>query len=230
MNKDATTAKYMSDGAIQMQFFPGAATFTGSEGVRTEFLIDHLKSTLPSRYNNIKVSKVDKIQKKKNYTFCNFTGGGDIKVSQTGFQFLVMACSDTECGDLSPIDTQESRETLDVECKHSTTKTDDDVRMQLQANMYNLLVHEFIDKLQSATSLHELSYILDLQKLTIYGISFGTSRPLEVMKMTVNFSRAGLSYELKYQNTTLLPKEALIDSCITAVIDRISKKSPSPDN
>lgn len=233
MNKDATTAKYMPNGNIQMQFSPGAATFAGGEDERTDFLIDHLKSTLPSQYNNIKVSKVDKIKKKKNCTFCNFTGGGDLKVSQTGFQFLVMTCADTECGDYSPIDTHESRETLDMECKYSSTKTDGDVRIQLQANMYNLLVREYVDKLQKAPSLGELSHVLDLKKLSIYGISFGISRPLEVLKMTVNFSLSGhalsLSYEVKYENTTLLPKEALIDSCITAVLHRISKKSPSPD-
>lgn len=76
MNKDATTAQYTSSGAIQMQFYPGTTTLAGNEDARTEFLIDHLKSTLPPRYKSIKVSKVDKMQKKKRFTFCNFTGGG----------------------------------------------------------------------------------------------------------------------------------------------------------
>ena len=88
----------------------------------------------------------------------------------------------TARGDISPIADEESRETLDMECKYSTAKSDKDIRLQLQANMYNLLVRDFIKKLESVSSLKELSKVLELKRLTIYGMSLGTIGGVEVSK------------------------------------------------
>ena len=66
--------------------------------------------------------------------------------------------------------------------KHWTWNADKDIRLQLQANMYNLLVRDFIKKLESVSSLKELSKVLELKRLTIYGMSLGTIGGVEVSK------------------------------------------------
>ena len=40
------------------------------------------------------------------------------------------------------------RETIGFELKESPSKTDEDVRLQLQANLYNILVREYMDKMK----------------------------------------------------------------------------------
>ena len=209
MNVAATSGKFTSSGDIQMEFNSKISKVDGNEETRTDFLIDHLKSKLPSLYQNVEVVKVEKKRKGKE-TFCNFTGGGDLKISSTK-DCLVMTM-------------------LDVECKYSTTKSDGDVRLQLQANLYNLMVREYVNKLESASSLEELTKILKLRKLSMYGMSFGTIHGVEVLKMSLNFETPPkLSYEIKFKDHTYLPKEVMIDCCITAMIDCICKRSPSPN-
>jgi hypothetical protein len=231
MDKDATKTEYSSNGEMVMTF-KSNATSRGSEDSRTDYLRKHLETVLPSLYDGVTVAKVDKISKKKNETFCFFTGGGDLKISISNSRLLLVTtttnANDTESGESSPIDTWESRDTLNLECKHTTPKSDADIRLQLQANMYHLVVREFMEKINTVS----ITNIESLEKLTIYGMSFGThphQDVVEVLKLTVDFSSKKLRYEIKYHRDSLMPKEFIIDGCITAVLDRISKRSPSPD-
>lgn len=228
MNANATSIRYQPNGTMCIEFDPEVNTPDGSEDERTTKLIDHLKCVLPSRYDtSVTISKVDKKQREKNCNFCYFTEGGDFKISKSQTDFLVMTkTEDTECRSDSPIGIHECRETLNVECKCSQTKSNAEFRFQLQASMYNLLVREFMEKLRS---LDEFQSLLDLEKISMYGLSFGISRPVEVLKIIVDFKQTCLMYEKKYENPTSLPKEGLIDGVITAVLDRISKRSPSPN-
>lgn len=228
LNKDAITSKYTTSGNIEMTFNPQTSTGDGNEDRRTECLRDHLRDVLPAQYEEIEVSLVEKIQKKRMANYCHFTGGGDLRVSRTGFEFLLMTTEDTESGGMSPIDQGEVRETLDIECKQSASKTNVEIRYQLMANMYNLLVRQFTSKLSKARTTQQLSHVLQLSKISLYGMSIGIYRPVEILKLKVDFGRSTLDWEVKFENCSSLPKELLIDSCIIAVIKRLSKKSPSP--
>lgn len=226
MDEKATSIEYTASGHCKMSFLLDGETDEGSEDSRTEYLKDYLQKILPVKYTNVKVNKVEVVRKKKNANFCNFTGGGDLKISQVGFVFVLMTDGDTEYGGSSPIDPSE---TLDIECKASASKTNQDVKLQLQADMYNILVREYIDKLEKAqTNEQFVSLVETTNKLTVYGMSIGIDRPVEVLKLTVNFAENELEYQQKFHRYSSLPKEPLIDSCIAAVLERISKKSPSP--
>ena len=52
----------------------------------------------------------------------------------------------------------------------------------MQANLYNLMVREYVKKLESASSPEELTKVLKLRKLSMYGMSFGTIHGVEVLK------------------------------------------------
>lgn len=166
-----------------------------------------------------------KFKKKRMANYCHFTGGGDLRISRTGFEFLLMTTENTESGGMSPIDQGEVRETLDIECKQSTNA---EIRYQLMANMYNLLVRQFTSKLSEARTTQQLSHVLQLSKISLYGMSIGICRPVEILKLKVDFDKFTLGWEVKFENCSSLPKELLIDSCIIAVVKRLSKKSPSP--
>ena len=75
----------------------------------------------------------------------------DLKVSQIAFLFIMMTDRDTEYGGDSPIDSTEKRETLGFECKASASKSNEEVRLQLQADMVNILVREYIGTTQGAS-------------------------------------------------------------------------------
>ena len=79
-----------------------------------------------------------------------------------------MTTADTECGNVSPINDQESRETATLECKHTSNKSDNDVRLQLQVNMYHLLVREFTGKLNDVSSLQSLSSFMKLTYMVFH--------------------------------------------------------------
>ena len=137
MNAHATSTQYQPDGAMTITFNHMVDTPHGDEEERTAKFIDHLKNILPSKYDvGVTVSEVFK-KKKKN--FCYFTGGGDVKISKNKKNLLVMTkTEETKSGSSSPIDANESRETLNIECKCSQTKSNSDVKLQLQANIFNL--------------------------------------------------------------------------------------------
>lgn len=84
---------------------------------------------------------------------------------------MLMSHTETEYGNDSPTRENESRDSVDIECKLSTNH-------QLKANMNNLLVREFIQKVMHATD-DGFEVINTLEILTIYGMSFGVSRPVE---------------------------------------------------
>lgn len=224
----SATATTCTDKTVHMEFLFGEKTRHGSEEDRVDFLFKHLESSVVPLYQDLEVSKVYKVSKKEGNNFCCFTGGGDLMLRRNDaavvMSFTDTAEDDLELGDTSPIGQGESRSTVDIECKVSN-KSESDI--QLQANMYNLIVRQFMDKLKNVTSLESLS---QLTQLTIYGISFGTglSSPILVLKMTIDFTATALIYEEKYVSTSSLPKELLIDCCTSAVLNRLSKKSPSP--
>ena len=64
--------------------------------------------------------------------------------------------------------------------------------------------------------------VLYLEKISMYGLPFGISRHVELLKITVDFKQTCLLYETIYANETSFPKEGLIDGIIGAVLDRIS--------
>ena len=138
----------------------------GDEEERTTNFIDHLKNILPSKYDGgVTVSEVFKKKKKKNCTS---------REGVTSRSHLVMTkTEETERGSSSPIGANESRETLNIEYKCSQTKSNSDVKLQLQANMFNLLVREFMENLQFKNATFES--VLYLEKISIYGLSFGIS-------------------------------------------------------
>ena len=65
--------------------------------------------------------------------------------------------------------------------------------------------------------------IKGLSTLTVYGMSFGISRPVEVLKMKINLSRKDLTHERKYLAECGVAPEVLIDSYICAVVERLTK-------
>lgn len=231
-NKDATMTEYKSDGTIIMKWKKQTVTEKGNEDSRSQHLLDHLRDALVPKYKAIDVSKVEQVSKKKYKTFCYFTGGGDIKLSTENAQLVFMTEIDKEaeieCGD-SPIKSEEIRETLGFELKASQTKTNEDVRLQLQANLYNIIVREYMYKIESMDASSLSSYLENVHMLSIYGISFGINRPVDVLKMSVDFNNRILHYEIKYEDISLMPKEGLIDGLIIALTDRLTKRSPSLD-
>ena len=69
---------------------------------------------------------------------------GDEKITKDRLSLLLLTHVDTEFREGSPIEEHECRNTLDMELKVSSTKSNEDCELQLKANMYNLLVREFI--------------------------------------------------------------------------------------
>lgn len=111
-----------------------------------------------------------------------------------------------------------------MELKVSSTKSDEDCELQLKANMYNLLVREFVNDVYSASNLSDLE---NRSHCTIYGMFFGFNRPVIVLKLTVDLKTQTLTYMNKFRSNTGLATETMIDSCIEAILHRLTtKKSP----
>ncbi len=68
-----------------------------------------------------------------------------------------------------------------------------------------------------------------LSQLSIYVMSFGISRPVEVLKLTVAHK---LAYYSKFKSIPGIPQEPIIDSCIAAVqvMERLTSKSLPPQH
>ena len=62
-----------------------------------------------------------------------------------------------------------------------------------------------MENLQNAT----FEALLNLEKISMYGLSFGISRPVELLKITVDLKQTCLLYETKFADKTSLPKEGL---------------------
>ena len=221
-NKDETDIEYLEQGKYRVTHRVTHSSrsrqiFERSEAERMLALKEHLSSTLRNSHQNISVDIVLPTKKKYGKNFCHFTGGGDIQIARKDNQpsFVLMSHELSEFDDESPVRHDESRDTIDIECKVASTKSMEDVELQLQANMYNLLVRRFISKLKDGAS-----NVNDVNCISIYGMSFGLHRPVEVLKLTVNFSLENLHYERKY--VTYQAQEVLIDACIGAVLERIT--------
>lgn len=228
LHENATEVNYIAEGkcAVAYNYSSLQQDVEATEVVRTEKLKQHLKSILPTLYDGITVDIVESVKKRSGANFCHFTGGGDLKLTRTDFVFLLLTHTESEYGENSPTRDDECRKTLDIECKASHSKPNEEVRLQLQADMYNLLVREFISKVKDADDDQFEKIVSKLSQLSIYGMSFGISRPVEVLKLTVDFSANKLTYYSKFKSSPGFPQEPIIDSCIAAVLDRLGKKSP----
>ena len=229
LNKTATDIEYPSEGIVTVKYsYDGGSALDDecTEEQRTEKLFEHLQATLTRAYKDISVNRVEKKNKKRGCNYSFFSGGGDLKVTRTENVVLLMTHVQSEYGDSSPTSEGETRNVFDFELKSSLSKTNKEVQLQLRANMHNLLVREFIDKLKQVGD-DQLVNIIALHKLSIYGMSFGISRPVQVLKLTNNFESNCLEYSLKFTSTnSTLPPEPIIDSCIDAIMHRLAKKSP----
>lgn len=135
-----------------------------------------------------------------------------------------MTCLDTEAQESSPTEEKEERSLFDLEYKGLSTKTDEEVIHQLKENMYLIVSQRFIERLQKSSR----EDIKSVKKLTIYGMSFGVGRVVTILKLTVDFSMQDLVYRQKFKSAPSAATEATIDCCIDFVVDRLDKRSPSP--
>ena len=235
LNDKATRVKYPSPGECTVSFsINTSASDTKasdikaiSESYRTGVLKTYLEKVLPNMYEDIKVESVEPVRKKALNNFCPFSGGGDLKLTRKDNIMLLMTHLQSEYGHSSPTHDNEYRETLDMETKVASSKTNSEVRLQLQADMYNVLVREFMSKLNAADD-DQFDNISKLLQISIYGMSFGPSHPVDVLKLTADFGSKELQYICKYTSTSGFPQEPIIDSCIAAVLDRLTKRSPPP--
>lgn len=168
LNANAVESHYPAVGKYQVTYQDVTVILDNpDEEERTNILDRHLNSYISDHYKDMKVSRVAPVKKKKGHNFCRFTGGGDEKITKDRLSLLLMTHVNTEFGEGSPTKEYESRNVLDMELKVSVTKSDEDCELQLKANMYNLLVREFVSNVYSTSNLSDLE---NLSHYTVYGI------------------------------------------------------------
>lgn len=208
------------------------------ENDRQSKLEIHLQKYLAEKFSDI---HVETITPSKNYAktssdpkdyvkykmYCPFSGGGDTLVTRASANksLVLMTHTLTEMENNSPTSCDEDRSALNLEYKSLSTMSNEDMVRQLKANMYHSVSKLFAKQVTGTV----YSQLEQCQKLTIYGIGFGIGKMVIVLKLIIDFTQQILVYEEKFFSREAYAAEATVDCCIDFVVERLAKRSPSPD-
>lgn len=177
-------------------------------------------------------------QQHNDHNLCAFKGGGDILLDHGGAQTILTlggayGGNEEEEEDnneeednqvISPVYQDEVRAGSTIEIKHRPRDREQDIVFQLRANMILGLSKELYKLLENDT----LSNLYELNKMSMYGMTFGYHSPLSIFKETVDFTKQKIETRLRYTAPT--SHSWAVDASISYVLQRMkAKSSPTPE-
>jgi hypothetical protein len=141
---------------------------------------------------------------------------------------LVVGSPENENTEESPVLEDEDREDFSFEYKYVTPQSEEEIEVQLMANMLLLTAKIFIIKVeQLSKSSTPITVLEKINILSSYGLTFGQLKPVVILKLCIDWNKNELSAEKRYTSPQELPHEPRVDCAIKYLIDR-TKFSPVP--
>lgn len=155
-----------------------------------------------------------------------FSGGGDnmlFAIDST----LIVADEDEEIDDIARSPRKGDHITItDLEYNDITSQTNQEVELQLEANMM-LLMSQVLTKRLLHLKDSPITVLRSLNRAICYGISFGLIKPIVIKKLIMDFTRLELISEKKYESPKDVDKAPRL-ACATEYLIRRMKHQTTP--
>ncbi len=217
-----------------------------SETERTVVLLDELQKVPYVKHNNIHIQESPVFFKKE--SICPFTGGGDIYINKSSLAnndigvCLLRELEDTDFDSSYPDSptsdpSQNFRGPSVIECKvggSSSSQSQRQIELQLKANMMLVLCHQLYNVLANTIASEDhsnedhskdknITRLKDITTLTAYGMTFGCSTNLDVLKLQMNFEDNTFLYTRRFRYPVCPTMGHYANGALSYIIRRISK-------